>query len=55
MFTTTEENEAVFPLFCEVGISSQDEFCLEMEVTFNMEQKKGKRNNIFEKLYVPAS
>ena len=40
MFTTTEENEAVFPVFCQVGISSQDKFCLELEVTFNMEPKK---------------
>ena len=27
-FTTTEQNEAAFWLFCELGISSQDYFCL---------------------------
>ena len=28
MFNTTEENEAAFWLFYELGISSQDYFCL---------------------------
>ena len=30
VFTTTEENEAALSLFCELGISSQDQFCLEI-------------------------
>ena len=39
--TTTEENEAALSLFCELGISSQDQFCLEIEV--NLWRKKGKQ------------
>ena len=29
---TTEEKEAALSLFSELGISSQDQFCLEIEV-----------------------
>ena len=32
LLTTTEEKEAALSLFCELGISSQDQFCLEIEV-----------------------
>ena len=32
VFTTTEKNKAVLSLFCELRISSQDQFCLEIEV-----------------------
>ena len=32
VITTTEENEAALSLFCELGISSQDQFCLKIEV-----------------------
>ena len=45
MFTTTEENEATLSLFCELGISSQDQFCLYIKV--NME-KRGRQ--IFSKI-----
>ena len=41
LLTTTEENEATLSLFCELGISSQDQFCLEIEV--NLWRKKGKQ------------
>ena len=40
LLTTTEEMEVTLSLFCEVGISLQDKFCLEME-----EKRKA---NIFE-------
>ena len=39
--TTTMEKEAALSLFSELGISSQDQFCLEIEV--NLRRKKGKR------------
>ena len=39
MFLTLE-NEASLELFCELGISSQDQFCLEIEI--NLWRKKGK-------------
>ena len=46
LLTTTEENEAApLLLFCELGISSQDQFCLKIEV--NLWRKKRKAN-IFE-------
>ena len=32
MFTTTEENEVALSLFCDFGIFSQDQFCLQIEV-----------------------
>ena len=38
---TSEENKAALSLFCELGISSQDQFCLETEV--NVWRKKGKQ------------
>ena len=41
VFTTTEENKAALLLFCELGISSQDQFCVEIEV--NLWIKKGKQ------------
>ena len=41
LLTTTEENEAALSLFCELGISSQDQFCLEIDV--NLWRKKGKQ------------
>ena len=37
----TEEKEAALSLFCELGISSQDQFCLEIEV--NLWRIKGKQ------------
>ena len=43
--TTTEEGEAALSLFCELGIFSQNQFCLEIEV--NLLRKKRKAN-IFE-------
>ena len=52
LLTTTEENEAALSLFCELGISSQDQICLDIEV--NLWRKKGKQIN-FRKLCVPAS
>ena len=42
LLTTTGENEAALSLFCELGISSQDKFCLEI-VDINLWRKKGKR------------
>ena len=42
MFLTLE-NEAALELFCELGISSQDQFCLEIEI--NLWRKKRKANN----------
>ena len=39
--TTAAEKEAALSLFCELGISSQDQFCLEIEV--NLWRKKGKQ------------
>ena len=51
LLTTTAEKEAALSLFCELGISSQDQFCLEIEV--NLRRKKGKQH--FRKVYVPAS
>ena len=41
LLTYTEEKEAALSLFCEFGISSQDQFCLEIEV--NLWRKKGKQ------------
>ena len=41
LLTTTAEKEAALSLFCELGISSQDQFCLEMEV--NLRRKEGKQ------------
>ena len=49
--TTTMEKEAALSLFSELGISSQDQFCLEIEV--NLWRKK--ESKYFRKLYVPAS
>ena len=43
LLTTTEEKEAALSLFSELGISSQDQFCLEIEV--NLWRKKRKANN----------
>ena len=40
LLTTTEKKEASLSLLCELGISSQDQFCLEIEV--NLWRKKGK-------------
>ena len=51
LLTTTEEKEAALSLFSELGISSQDQFCLEIEV--NLWRKK--ESKYFRKLYVPAS
>ena len=51
LLTTTEEKEAALSLFCELGISSQDQFCLETEV--NLWRKK--ESKYFRKLFVPAS
>ena len=44
MFTATAKTEAVLLLFCELGISSKDEICIEIEV--NLWEKK--TANIFE-------
>ena len=41
LLTTTVENGAALSLFCELGISSQDQFCLEIKV--NLCRKKGKQ------------
>ena len=41
LLTTTEEKEAALSLFCELGISLQDQFCLGIEV--NLWRKKGKQ------------
>ena len=41
LLTTTEERKAALSLFCELGISSQDQLCLEIEV--NLRRKKGKQ------------
>ena len=49
--TTKEEKEAALSLFCELGISSQDQFCLEIGV--NLWRKKDSK--YFRKLFVPAS
>ena len=38
LLTTTEENEAALSLFSDLGISSQDQFWLEIEV--NLWRKK---------------
>ena len=51
LLTTTEEMEDTLSLFCECGISLQDQFCLEKEV--NLWRKKDSKN--FPKIYVPAS
>ena len=41
---TTEEIEAALSLYCELGISSQDQFCLEiLEIEVNSWRKKGKQ------------
>ena len=42
LLTTTEEKEAALSLFCELGISLQDQFCLGIEV--NLWRKKRKAN-----------
>ena len=52
LLTITEEKEAALSLFSELGISSQDQFCLEIEV--NLWRQKRKANS-FKKLYLPAS
>ena len=39
--TTTAEGEAALSLFCELGIFSLNQFCLEIEV--NLLRKKGKQ------------
>ena len=41
LLTTTEGMEDTYSLFCELGISLQDQFCLEIEV--NLWRKKGKQ------------
>ena len=41
LLTTTAEKVAAFSLFCELRISSQDQFCLEIEV--NLRRKEGKQ------------
>ena len=41
LLTTTEEKEAALSVFCELGISSQEQFCLEIEV--NLRRKKGRQ------------
>ena len=41
LLTTTAEKEAALSLFCELGISSQNQFCLEIEVT--LLRKEGKQ------------
>ena len=41
LLTTTEEMEDTLSLFCELGISLQDQFCLEIGV--NLWRKKGKQ------------
>ena len=41
LLTTIEEREAALSLFCELGISSQKQFCLEIEVT--LRRKEGKQ------------
>ena len=51
MFTTTEENEVALSLFCDFGIFSHDQFCLQREVNL-WRKEEGK---CFRKLYVPAS
>ena len=51
LLTTTEENEAALSLFSDLGISSQDQFWLEIEV--NLWRKK--ESKYFPKLYVPTS
>ena len=45
---TSEENKAALSLFCELGISSQDQCCLETEVDHDLWRKKGKQ--IFSKI-----
>ena len=42
LLTTTKEKEAALWLFCELWISSQNQFCLEIEV--NSSRKKGKQS-----------
>ena len=51
MFTTTEENEVALSLFCDFGIFSQDQFCLQIELNL-WRKEEGK---YFRKLHVPAS
>ena len=51
LLTTTEEREAALSLFCELGISSQNQFCLEIEVIYG----EKKERKCFQKLYVTAS
>ena len=41
LLTTTAEKVAAFSLFCELEISSQDQFCPEIEA--NLGRKKGKQ------------
>ena len=40
LLTTTEKKEASLSLLCELGIFSQDQFCLEIEV--DLWREKGK-------------
>ena len=51
LLTTTEEKEDALTPFYELGISSQDQFCLEIED--NLWGKKEIKS--FRKLYVPAT
>ena len=51
LLTTKEEEEVALSLFCELGISSQDQFYLEIEV--HLWRKK--ESKYFRKLFVPAS
>ena len=40
LLTTTAEKEAALSLFCELGISSQDQFCLEIEINLRRIKEK---------------
>ena len=51
LLTTKEEKEAALSLFCELGISSQDQFFVETEA--NLWRKK--ESKYFRKLFVPAT
>ena len=42
LLTTTEKKQGALLLFCELWISSQNQFCLEIEV--NLRRKKGKQS-----------
>ena len=39
MFTTTEENQVALSLFCDFGIFSEDQFCLQIEVNLWRKRK----------------